>query len=110
MQIDVTPKVIIATGSIRTIIDVCDKEALYYIGADEDTVFSTIWDRKTLAEFQPNKTVSEMLKTWQDGVKRRIEFIEEIIVSNKEPYRPYEKYAPCSCRFTKETDEKGATY
>jgi len=71
MIIDIEPIIIKANNFERTCIEMREIDALYEIRFANGGEFSTQWDKKSFDEFLPKKTISEMLTSWEETIKRR---------------------------------------
>lgn len=69
MTIDIQPTIEEATGKWRIAIDMTD-EPRYVVRTDKKDEFSTVFTPKQLDEFQSWRTVSEMMKIWEEGIER----------------------------------------
>lgn len=86
MKIDIKPEIRLANDFEKIILEMRGIPAIYHVISSDGKQFSTMFDDKSLAEFLPNRTVSETLKNWQDGIKRQIELYSNSIKSNIHPY------------------------
>lgn len=87
MKIDVTPTIEKANDLDKECITMRGIDALYYVKLANGTRYSIKWDAKGLGEFQPSKTVSEMLKSWEANIISRYEIAKKAIESGFHPTR-----------------------
>lgn len=71
MKIDINPIIEEANNTDRICMDMRDIEALYVVRLANGKDYTVKFDKKSLDEFQPSKTVSEMLIDWEDNILRR---------------------------------------
>ena len=86
MIIDCEPIIEVATGINRVAIDIREIGALYVARLANGEDYSTTFDAKELVLFQPKKTVSEMLKSWEDGLQREYETAINAVETGIHPY------------------------
>lgn len=86
MKIDLQPKIRLANDFEKIVLETREIPAIYNVLTSDGKQFSTMFDDKSLAEFLPNKTVSEMLKSWQEGIGRQIELYKNSIKLGIHPY------------------------
>ena len=86
MKIDIKPKIKLASPLEKVILEMREIPALYAVYTSDGKEYSTQWDEKSLAEFCPNRTVSEMLKNWQDGFLSQIEQYKKAVETNTHPF------------------------
>jgi len=73
MKIDITPIIELGEGTNRIAIDMRNISGLYVFRLANGKDYTTLFSPKELEEFQPSKNVSEMIKEWEDNIKRRHE-------------------------------------
>lgn len=73
MRIDVTPTIEKADDIQRFIMNTYGWDAMYCVKLANDKEYTVTFNPESLAEFQPNKTVSEMMKQWQEGFQHTID-------------------------------------
>jgi len=66
-------------------------EALYVVRTANGVDYSTKFDKESLAEFVPKRTVSEMLKSWEETIKRRYDEAKLAVRSGYHPFRTFER-------------------
>jgi len=86
MKIDINPKQRLATETEKIILEMREITHLYEVLTSDGKEFSVQWDDKSLAEFCPNRTVSEMLKSRQQGFIDKIELYKKAVESNIHPW------------------------
>ena len=86
MEIDIKPKLRLANEREKTILEMREIPALYNVLTSDGKEFSVMWDDKSLAEFCPSRTVSEMLKSWQQGFIDKIELYKKSVELNIHPW------------------------
>jgi hypothetical protein len=91
MKIDLTPKLEQANDTDAICIKMRDIEALYVIRLANGKDYTTKFSKKELDEFQPNKTVSEMISIWEKGIKRRYDIAKNAIETGLHPHRTFER-------------------
>jgi hypothetical protein len=85
MIIDVTPVIEAANDFDRTCIDMREIDALYVVRLANGKDFSVKWDLKELKTFLPKRTVSEMLKIWEEGLHRNLEIAKNSVETGLHP-------------------------
>jgi hypothetical protein len=85
MKIDITPIIEEADKWHRVVLDTRELEALYVVRLANGEDYSVEFDKKGLELFQPNKTVSEMIKSWEESFIRRHGVIVEALRTNLHP-------------------------
>jgi hypothetical protein len=60
-------------------------EALYVIRLSNGKDYSVKFDKKEMDSFQPNKTVSEVIKSWEDNIQRRYDEAVKAIETGLHP-------------------------
>ncbi len=70
MKIDIEPIIEKANEVDKACIELREIACYYLVRLANGKEYSVKWDDKGLAEFQPNRTVSTMLKEWEEGIKR----------------------------------------
>ena len=91
MKIDITPTIEVADKTDRICIEMREIEALYVVRLANGKDYTTKFSKKELDEFQPNKTVSEMIAQWEKGIHRRYQIAKNAIESGLHPYRTFER-------------------
>lgn len=91
MTIDVQPVIEKANDLDAQVLKMREIEALYVVRLASGKDYSTHFDKKSLAEFQPNKTVSEMLESWEETFKRRHAEAVDTIKTGVHPFRTFER-------------------
>lgn len=86
MEIDIKPTFEKAKGFDATCIESREIDALYVFRTFEGVDYTVKFDKKGLDEFQPNRTVSEVMKTWETNIDLRIKEIKKAIRTKKHPY------------------------
>jgi hypothetical protein len=86
MKIDIKPNIRTANETEKVIIEVREIPALYNVLTSDGNPFSVMFDDKSLAEFVPSRTVSEMLKNWEEGINRQLNLYKNSIKQNIHPY------------------------
>ena len=71
MKIDINPVIEKANDIDYICLEMRGIDALYVVRLANGDNYSTKWDDKELAEFCPNRSVSEMLISWEETIKRR---------------------------------------
>jgi hypothetical protein len=70
MKIDIDPILEKAEGFKRVVLETREIPRLYVVRLASGVDYSVEFDDKSIAEFQPNKTVSEMINSWEEGLQR----------------------------------------
>jgi len=71
MKIDVTPTEYQSNDYYETIIKSRGIPELYVVQTQSGENYTVLWEKKDLDEFQPKRTVSEMMKSWEETLQRR---------------------------------------
>jgi hypothetical protein len=90
MKIDVEPIVEKAEGIDVTILKLRNESSYYVIRLANGNNYTVKWTLKELEEFQPNKTVSEMIKSWEENILRRYEVAKTALETGLHPTRRLE--------------------
>lgn len=85
MKIDITPKIERATGIDLIAIDAMGHDHFYVVRTSNGEDFTTKFREKEFNEFQPNRTVSEMMKIWEDGLVNQLEVAKRVVATNEHP-------------------------
>jgi len=85
MKIDVEPKIEAAKGLDKLRMEMSGIDALYVIRLSNGQDYTVVWESEELDKFQPNKTVSEMMKSWEEGILRGIEVNKKAAETGKHP-------------------------
>lgn len=85
MKIDIEPIIEIATGLDKLRLQTQGLDALYFVRLANGAEFTVKWDRDGLENFLPNKTVSEMMKLWEEGIIRDIEKNKKAVETGEHP-------------------------
>jgi hypothetical protein len=91
MKIDITPIVEVAGHVDAICIEMREIEALYVVRLANGKDYTTKWDKKELESFQPSKTVSQMIKEWEDGIIRRYEIAKNALETGLHPTDTFER-------------------
>lgn len=91
MKIDLIPTVEQADERDRICIDMRNIEALYVVRLANGENWTTKFSKKELDEFQPSKTVTEMMNEWEENIIRRIAIIDEALETNLHPTFTFER-------------------
>jgi hypothetical protein len=91
MKIDIEPIIEKADKFDRTCIDMREIEALYVVRLTNGKNYTVKWDKKEMDSFLPNRTVSEMLKSWEETILRRHSEAIEAVESGLHPTRTFER-------------------
>ncbi len=86
MKIDIQPNIRLATRTEKIILEMREIPALYNVLTSDGKQFSTMFDDKSLSEFLPSRTVSEMLKSWEEGINRQLDLYKNSIEQKIHPY------------------------
>lgn len=71
MKIDIEPIIEKANDIDRIVINMREIEALYVVRLANGKDYTTKWAKKEMDTFCPNKTVSQMIQQWEEGILRR---------------------------------------
>jgi len=85
MEIDITPTTEAATELQETIISSRGIDCLYQVKLASGEPHTVQFDAKSLDEFQPKRTVSEMIQIWEDGIKDKIDTYTNALKINQHP-------------------------
>lgn len=85
MKIDINPNVERATGLDLIAIDVMGHDYLYVVRTANGEDFTVKFKEKDFNEFQPNKTVSEMMEIWEQGLVNQLEVAKRVVETNEHP-------------------------
>jgi hypothetical protein len=85
MRIDITPRIEEASDSYKTTIKFRGIDALYVVRLANGKDYTTKMSSKELEEFQPSKTVSEMISSWEANILRRYEIAKEALRTKLHP-------------------------
>lgn len=85
MIIDIEPKIELAKGLDAIVIDTIGHEHLYVFRTKDGEDFSAKFNDKDFNEFCPNKTVSEMIKSWEEGLINQLEVAKRVVETNEHP-------------------------
>jgi hypothetical protein len=91
MKIDITPIVEKAGDFDSICLTSRHIEELYVVRTANGAQYSTKFDAKSLGDFQPSKTVSEMLKSWEENIIRRCEEATLALSTGLHPTRTFER-------------------
>ena len=86
MKIDVNPRIVEANEIQKLMLELRGIDCLYIVCLANGCEYTVTWTRKELDEFCPNKTVSEMLKTWEEGIKRQHDLYVSSLETGLHPY------------------------
>jgi hypothetical protein len=86
MKIDIEPKQRLANETERIIMEMRDVKELFVVKLANGKEHSVKWTRDELAEFCPNRTVSEMLNSWEGSIKSQHELILNALKTGLHPY------------------------
>ena len=86
MEIDVKPKLRLATDTERLCMEMREIDSLYAVLTCDGKEHTVQFDKKRLDEFLPSRTVSETLKNWQEGIKCRIAEYKTAVETNIHPW------------------------
>jgi hypothetical protein len=87
MKIDITPTIEEGTEFDKIVMKGRDLEALYVFRTFENKEYTVKFDKNSIAEFQPNTTVSAMMTSWEENIDRRIKVIEKALRTKRHPYQ-----------------------
>jgi hypothetical protein len=85
MKIDIEPTIEIASGLDKLRLQTKELDALYFVRLANGSEFTVKWDKDGLKSFQPNKTISEMMKQWEEGIIRTIETNKKAAETGEHP-------------------------
>lgn len=71
MIIDVEPIIEQAGGFNAIVLENREEPCFFVVRLANGDALTTKWTNKEIKEFQPNKTVSEMMKIWEEGFTER---------------------------------------
>ena len=91
MKLDIQSTLEKATEIDNICIDMRGIEALYVARLANGKDYSAKFDEKALSEFVPSRTVSEMLQSWEESIKRRHAEAIEAIKTGLHPTRTFER-------------------
>jgi hypothetical protein len=91
MKIDIEPIIEKADKIDRICIDMREIDALYVVRLANGKDYTVKWCRKELESFCPNRTVSEMLQSWEETILRRHAEAVEAVESGLHPTRTFER-------------------
>lgn len=103
MKIDVEPKLIQDNSYWNGIIELRGIKALYFFELANGDRQTVMFDGKSLDEFQPNRTVSEMISIWEDNFVR---LLEEATTALKTGLHPERKKMVGTNQFTRKWGEE----
>jgi ribosomal protein L31 len=86
MKIDINPVLRQTTPTEKIILEMRGILCLYVVLTHDGNEYSVQFDEKSLSEFCPSRTVSEMLKSWETGFKRQIAEYQKALKTNIHPY------------------------
>ena len=85
MRIDIEPTLEVANDFDAQCIKMREIDALYVVRLANGDDYSTKFDLKSLDDFQPKRTVSEMMTSWRDNILRRIKIYTKALKYNQHP-------------------------
>jgi len=85
MKIDITPTIEKADDFDALCIQDRKIDALYVVRLANGKRYTVKWDSNGLDGFLPKRTVSEMLKSWEETIKRRYETAKTALKTGKHP-------------------------
>ena len=91
MKIDIQPNIEKASDLDSICIDARCIDALYVVRLADGSDYTTKFDNKSLEEFQTNKTVSEMLASWEENIILRYNTAMEAVKTRIHPTRTFER-------------------
>jgi hypothetical protein len=91
MKIDVTPVIEQADETDAICIQMREIEALYVVRLANGKNHTTKFSKKELDEFQPSKTVSQMMDEWEKGIVKRHTIAKKAIESGLHPTNTFER-------------------
>ena len=86
MEIDIKPIIEEASHLDKIALHYREEDAFYLFRTFEGKDYSVKFTKQSLDEFQPNKTVSEMIQSWEANIDRRIKQIKKALKTGKHPY------------------------
>lgn len=86
MKIDIEPIIEKASELDKIALHYRDEDAFYLFRTFEGKDYSVKFTRTALNEFQPSKTVSEVMKSWESNIDRRIKELKKALKTNKHPH------------------------
>ena len=92
MEIDIIHSTRSATALERLIMETYNQKVRYVVLDKNGEEYTVQFDVKSLKEFCPKKTVSEMLTIWEDGIKRQIQLYEDSLKTKEHPYHTQIQY------------------
>lgn len=85
MELDIQPQIEKAKGIDKICLEMREIDSLYVVRTSDGKDYTVKWELDEMLGFQPNKTVSEMMKTWEDGLKRQLKTAEKVIKTKNHP-------------------------
>lgn len=85
MIIDIQPTFRKAEGIDLIALDHMGHGNMYVIECANGQPFTVKWDAEGFAEFQPKRTVTEMMAIWEQGIKDQIEVAKKVIATKNHP-------------------------
>ena len=92
MKIDINPTIQQATAEEKMILDIYNQSCYYIFYSSDGESVSVKFSPKTLEEFIPNKTVSQVMEMWQEGYKRQYEEAVHALEVGLSPWRTKSVY------------------
>jgi len=86
MKIDVKPRIVEANDIQKLMLELRGIDCLYIVCLANGSEYTVTWTRKELDEFCQNKTVSEMLKSWEESIKRQHDLYVSSLETGLHPY------------------------
>jgi len=91
MNIDIQPTIEQANDLDAQILSTRGIEALYVVRLHSGEDYTTHFDKQSLAGFQPKRTVSEMMNSWEETFRRRHAEATATLKSGDHPTRTFER-------------------
>ena len=91
MKIDITPIIEVANELEAICLQYRNIDALYKFVYPNGEDLSTMFDAKSLSEFRPSITVSEMINIWEEGILRRYAEALEAVKTKLHPTETFER-------------------
>jgi beta-galactosidase/beta-glucuronidase len=87
MKVDIEPIVEQAVDIDAIALDMRNEPFFYIVRLANGDDYTVKWTRKEIQEFQPSKTVSQMIKEWEESILRRYEEAKTALETNLHPTR-----------------------
>jgi len=100
-------KVVQATELQQYVMQTYDYHAMFHFRYADGTSASVEFTPPQLEAFQPNRSVSEMMQIWQDGMTKRREHYEQSLAEGFHPYWSENRRARATDLITKKVVEVG---